>query len=61
MDFYEWSESNNYYAKSYRKRIKAGEKGNKSNPIMAAKIAYKAGIDEGKRLAAEKLKNIVLK
>ena len=59
VDFHDWQNSDLHDACQYRERIKFGEKGNKSNPIIAARITYDAGIREGKRLALEKIAKII--
>lgn len=59
MTFEEWAESNDYYPNQFRERLEAGEKGNKLNPWLAANLAYKAGINEGKRLASERIAKLI--
>jgi hypothetical protein len=61
MTFPDWAESDLYDAKKFRERIEAGEQGNPYNPMMAARMAYEAGIAEGRRLAAEAIAKIALK
>ena len=56
MDFYEWKESDGRDAREFRERIKAGEEGNKLNPLFAAELAFKAGIKEGIERSANKLR-----
>ena len=59
MDFFTWRDSDAHEAKQFRRRMTAGETGNPENPEIAAGIAYKAGIEEGKRQAALILSELV--
>jgi len=61
MDFFDWEKSDTRQAQEFRKKIMLGEKGNKNNPKKAAIIAYDAGVQEGIKQAAEKLKELILK
>ena len=58
ISFYDWVKSPE--AESYRRRIHAGEKGNRDNPILAATEAYEAGLKEGRRRIARRVyKNLI--
>lgn len=60
MNFYEWTDcKDDGTARQYRDRIEAGERDNPYNPVMAAMIAYEAGIREGLRRAAEKIEKFI--
>jgi hypothetical protein len=61
MTFHEWEESASPEAKRFRERIEAEEQGNPYNPMLAARMAYEAGIAEGRRLAADAIAKIALK
>lgn len=50
--FIKWIETN---PKEFIDRIEAGEAGNKQNPMIAARLAFDAGIRAGKILASERL------
>ena len=63
MDFYEWRKSDSYSAKKFRAWMSAsGDDGTMdtvSEQMKAAGEAYSAGIDEGKRQAAQTLSALV--
>lgn len=56
-DWYGWIESPE--AEEFRERIKAGEKGNRNNPMAASRIAFEAGRRRGKAEAADKLRRLI--
>lgn len=50
--FHGWLETQ---PKDFLDRIEAGEAGNKQNPMIAARLAFEAGVRAGKILASERL------
>jgi len=58
MDFYEWIESEEVTAKSYRYYISSCDLSNKKNSVQASKNAFEAGKKEGMKEAKN---NIVRK
>jgi hypothetical protein len=55
--FIDWVETN---PREFNERIEAGEKGNRQNPMIAARMAFNAGIHAGLAIAARRMAEVVL-
>jgi len=63
MTFAEWintSGSEHSDIESFKQRMEIGDAGNPDNKWIAASYAYNAGIQEGLRLAAERMRTVII-